>query len=63
MYLKVPRSIGIYLVICGGGKPLSLYWYECRMDILTYMHVGMKGILMGSDRNLLWIYWNLLEKL
>ena len=49
-YLKVPRSIGIFdLNIFGdlwGGKALSLYWYECRMDILAYIHVRMKGILV-----------------
>ena len=37
------------------GGSLSLYWYECRIDILAYMRVRIKGIVMGSDRNLLGI--------
>ena len=44
-----------------GGERLLLCWYECRMDILPYMHVWMKGMVMGSHRNLLEIIKNLLE--
>ena len=46
-----------------GGKGLSLYWYECRMDILAYMRLRIKKIVMGSDKNLLGIIGNLLEEL
>ena len=67
MYLKVPRSIGRFsLNIFGdlwGGGSLSLCWYECRIDIPAYMHVGIRVIVMGSDRNLLVIIGNLLEEL
>ena len=67
MYLKVPRSIGRFsLNIFGdlrGGKSLPLCWYECRMDIPAHMHVRIKTIVMGSDRNLLGIIGNLLETL
>ena len=68
MCLKVPRSIERFsLNIFGdlwGGESLSLCWYECRMDILAYMHVWIRVIVMGSDRNLLvMIIGNLLEEL
>ena len=43
-----------------GEESLSLYWYECRIIILAHMGVTMKGIVMGSDRNLLGIIGNLL---
>ena len=33
------------------------------MDILAYMHVRIKGIVMGSDRNLLGTIGNLLGRL
>ena len=39
-----------------GGKGLSLYWYDCRIEILDYMHTGIKGKVGKSDRNLLGIY-------
>ena len=38
-------------------------WYECRIDILAYMHVGIEEMVMGSDRKLLGIIGNLLEEL
>ena len=64
--MKVPRSIGRFsLNMFGdlwGGESLPLCWYECRIDIPTYMHVEIKGIVMGSDRNLLGIIGNLLEE-
>ena len=64
MYLKVPRSIGRFsLNIFGdlkGERSLSLCWYKCRIDILAYMHVGIKKIVIGSDWNLLGIIGNLL---
>ena len=63
----MPISIGRFsLNIFGdlwGGKGLSLCWYEGRIDILAYMHLGIKGIVMGGDRNLLGIIGNLLEEL
>ena len=46
-----------------GGKGLSLCWYECRIGILAYMCIGIKGIVMGSGRNVLGIIGNLVEKL
>ena len=47
----------------GGGGSLSLCWYECRTGIPAYMHVGIRVIVMGSDRSLLVIIGNLLEEL
>ena len=46
----MPRSIrGFSLNIFGDlwGGSLPLCWYECRIDILAYMCVGIKGIVMG----------------
>ena len=67
MYLNVSRSIGRFSLNIFGdlwrGKSLSLCWYECRMDISAYMHVGIRVIVMGSDRNLLVIIGNVLEEL
>ena len=42
---------------------MPLCWYECRIDILAYMHVEIKVMVMVSDRNLLGIIGNLLEEL
>ena len=37
--------------------------YECRTDIPAYMHLEIKVMVMGSDRNVLGIIGNLLEEL
>ena len=67
MYLIVPRSIRRFSLNISDdlwrGKSLPLHWYECRIDIPAYMHVGIKVIVMESDRNLLGIVGNLLEEL
>ena len=69
MYLKMPRSIGRFSLNIFGdlwGESLSLCWYECRIDILAYMHLEIKGIVMGSGRNLLGIigdYWEFIGRI
>ena len=69
MYLNVPRFIGRSSLNIfddlweRGGESLPLCWYECRIDIPAYMGLGIKGIVMESDRNLLGIIGNLLEEL